>query len=200
MRTGGVTFSSSCSATLDKSLLKQPFVLPPTPFRSFFSWRVPPRAVLLARHTMNRPRTSPPFHSIPLSSALPAPRFALAHPLCLGVHGIYKHHSASVDSLSSSSSFSSSPIVPVSCLPLPPFASLSLLLHKKSFLLIACCLTWFPLPVDAIESRRDFIFHIFLHFFYLAESICRFLLILLIFSLTDSLSFNVNACVSSYYR
>lgn len=105
-------------------------LLPPTLFRFSFSWRVHH-----ARYPSGPAHDEPTAYIAPSSpcpsACLPAPRSALVHPLCLGVHGIYKHHSASVDSLlllPLSVSFQS----PAS---LFSTSSLSLTLNKKSLLI-----------------------------------------------------------------
>lgn len=128
-------------------------LLPPTLFRFSFSWRVHH-----ARYPSGPAHDEPTAYIAPSSpcpsTCLPAPRSALLHPLCLGVHGIYKHHSASVDSLlplpvsfqSPASLFSTS--------------SLSLTLNKKS-LLIARNL-WDSAPRRLTSSS---FFYLFLHLY-----------------------------------
>lgn len=106
-------------------------LLPPTLFRFSFSWRVHH-----ARYPSGPAHDEPTAYIAPSSpcpsACLPAPRSALAHPLCLGVHGIYKHHSASVDSLLL---LPPPRLVPVACLSLFYLVSLSLTLNKKSLLI-----------------------------------------------------------------
>lgn len=106
-------------------------LLPPTLFRFSFSWRVHH-----ARYPSGPAHDEPTAYIAPSSpcpsACLPAPRSALAHPLCLGVHGIYKHHSASVDSLLL---LPPPRLVPVACLSLFSTSSLSLTLNKKSLLI-----------------------------------------------------------------
>lgn len=152
-------------------------LLPPTLFRFSFSWRVHharyPSGPAHDEPTVYiAPSSLPPLPDSPFCLPIPAPRSALVHPLCLGVHGIYKHHSASVDSL---------PL----CLPLPPsppsphlvpVASLSstlplsLILNKKS-LLIARNL-WDSAPR---RLTSNFFFYLFLHLCFYTFTSCSFL-------------------------
>lgn len=95
-------FLPSCCATLDKRLLKQPFMPIPDPFPVllFLEGNTVCARSLARTHYLSA-HDEPAVHH-PHTFPLPfppgrAPRSAFAHPLCLGVHGIYKHHSASVD-------------------------------------------------------------------------------------------------------
>lgn len=111
---------------------------------------------------MNLPRTSapssPPF-PVPFLPVLPAPRSALVHPLCLGVHGIYKHHSASVDSLFLPPVSFQSPASLSSTLPL------SLTLNKKSLLIARNLWDTAPHRLTSSFFLYLFLYLIFVHFF-----------------------------------
>lgn len=164
-------------------------LLPPTLFRFSFSWRVHH-----ARYPSGPAHDEPTAYIAPSSpcpsACLPAPRSALVHPLCLGVHGIYKHHSASVDSLlplplpvsfqSPASLFSTS--------------SLSLTLNKKS-LLIARNL-WDSAPRRLTSSS---FFYLFLHLYLSAFLVPAFIPLSPSFAFFSWNKLRVSASACSYY-
>lgn len=144
--------------------IPDPFSGPPFPGGYTLRSRYPPGPSAhdepaAVRHPLPLPVT--PSYSPPGRAS----RSAFAHPLCLGVHGIYKHHSASVDSLAPSASlpsFSLELLASLSSSTLP----LSLTLNKKknSVLLITRDLWDSAAPPPPHSGCDSFLVYLYAYF------------------------------------